>query len=118
MRDPTREEMTEFLAAQTCGEDMDDDIEVAIYWFAMYWHGGQSSNLYSVLSTSPYSPGPIGRLEGESDIVMFMFEALEGEFGHDKQHDHPPRVQRGPDDPHDGHTQSVAVDPIRHGALT
>jgi hypothetical protein len=33
------------------------DIEAAIYWFATDWHGGQWSNLYSALSTSPYKPG-------------------------------------------------------------
>ena len=109
MRDPTREEMIEFLATQTCGEDMSDDIEVAIYWFAMYWHGGQSSNLYSVLSTSPYSPGPIGRLEGESDTVQSMFGALEAEFKTRTDH-----VRRGPDD----HEHGSEIDPIRRGALT
>jgi len=109
MCDPTREEMTEFLATQTCGEDMSDEIEVAIYWFAMYWHGGQSSNLYSVLSTSPYHPGMNGRLEGESDTVQDMFDALEAEFTTRTDH-----VRRGPED----HEHGSEIDPIRHGTLT
>ena len=117
MRDPTHEEMTEFLATQTCGEDMSDEIEVAIYWFAMYWHGGQSSNLYSVLSTSPYHPGMDGMLEGESDTVQHMFDALEAGFRtggptcFKTRTDH---VRRGPED----HEQGSELDPIRHGALT
>ena len=109
MRDPTHEEMTEFLATQTCGEDMSDDIEIAIYWFAMYWHSGQSSNLYSALSTSPYHPGMDGRLEGESDTVQHMFDALEAGFRTRTDH-----VRRGPEDPEQG----SELDPIRHGALT
>ena len=109
MRDPTHEEMTEFLATQTCGEDMSDDIEIAIYWFAMYWHSGQSSNLYSALSTSPYHPGMDGRLEGESDTVQHMFDALEAGFRTRTDH-----VRRGPED----HEQGSELDPIRHGALT
>ena len=109
MRDPTHEEMTEFLATQTCGEDMRDDIEIAIYWFAMYWHSGQSSNLYSALSTSPYHPGMDGRLEGESDTVQHMFDALEAGFRTRTDH-----VRRGPED----HEQGSEIDPIRHGALT
>lgn len=109
MRDPTHEEMTEFLATQTCGEDMSDDIEIAIYWFAMYWHSGQSSNLYSALSTSPYHPGMDGRLEGESDTVQHMFDALEAEFKTRTDH-----VRRGPSEGEpDG-----SSDPIRNGALT
>ena len=109
MRDPTREELIAFLQAQTGETDMDDDIEVAIYWFAMYWHGGQSSNLYSVLSTSPYHPGMDGRLEGESDTVQHMFDALEAGFRTRTDH-----VRRGPED----HEQGSELDPIRHGALT
>ena len=61
MKDPTRDEMLTFLkACQTIWrcEDMTFEIEEAIYWFAYAWHSGQSSNLYSALSTSPYSPGP------------------------------------------------------------
>ena len=61
MKDPTAQEMRDFLkACQTYGdtEDMSFEVEEAIYWFAYAWHGGQWTNLYSALSTSPYSPGP------------------------------------------------------------
>lgn len=33
------------------------EIEEAIYSFAMNWHNGQCSNLYSVLSSSHFQPG-------------------------------------------------------------
>jgi hypothetical protein len=111
MRDPTREEMQEFLNTQTCGEDgADDDIEIAIFWFAMYWHGGQTSNLYSVMSTSPYSPGPCGRLEDEGDMVQLMFDALEHEYTMRTD-----IVRRGPPEPD---VTAEVTDPIRGGALT
>ena len=54
LSDPTRDEMLTALAQSGADEF---DIEAAIYWFASDWHGGQWSNLYSVLSTSPYKPG-------------------------------------------------------------
>jgi hypothetical protein len=52
--DPTRDEMLTALAQSGADEF---DIEAAIYWFSTDWHGGQWSNLYSALSTSPYKPG-------------------------------------------------------------
>ena len=111
MRDPTREDMLAVLLPQFPGVEADEgDYEIAMYWFAMYWHGGQSSNLYSVLSTSPYNPGPIGRLEGENCLVHHMYDALEAEYGESDDIS----VRRGPED----HEQGSEVDPIRHGALT
>jgi len=111
MRDPTREDMAEFLVPHVCSVvEEAHEIEIAMYWFAMYWHGGQSSNLYEVLSTSPYNPGPMGRLEGESDTVHTLYEALEAEYGGRADIS----VRRGPDDGEpDG-----SLDPIRWGALT
>ena len=82
MRDPTRDEMLEALAMTIAciGEGAQDEAEVAMYWFANDYHGGQWSNLYSVLSTSPYSPGPIATLESEGDIVGMLYRELEQEF--------------------------------------
>lgn len=54
MFDPTLEDM---LIALGNPDSDDADAYCAIYWFASDYHGGQASNLYSVLSTSPYSPG-------------------------------------------------------------
>jgi len=75
MNDPTRSELLTFLADAyphiTCGEtvhpDIDScpdgcgcrfDIEEAAYYIAAHCHGGQWSNLYSLLSTSEFRPGP------------------------------------------------------------
>jgi hypothetical protein len=83
--DPTREEMIEYLQHVYSGlldrSSFDDAVEPAMYWFANFNHGGQSSNLYSVLSTSPYNPG---RMENETrpdTIERDMFDALTREFG-------------------------------------
>lgn len=56
--DPT---LAGLLATLDNPADDDADAYCAIYWFANDYHSGQSSNLYSVLSTSPYSPGPLER---------------------------------------------------------
>ena len=59
-RDPNRATLIEWLGDMPADHDADDfDIEAAIYWFAANWHGGQWSNLYSVLSTSQYHPGAL-----------------------------------------------------------
>ena len=55
------------------------DREEAIYWFATKWHGGQSSPLYSVLSTSPFNPGPLSR-GPESELAEMIVVALAERF--------------------------------------
>ncbi len=82
MQDPTHAEMMEALQSTIAmiGEGGEDDAEVAIYWFASAWHGGQWSNLYSALSTSVYSPGPISTLESEGDAVKMLYNELEQAF--------------------------------------
>ena len=62
--DPTRGEMVKslvkaFRAPRWDRADWKFDLEAAIYWFSSHWHGGQWSNLYSALSTSPYRPGAL-----------------------------------------------------------
>jgi hypothetical protein len=58
MFDPTREELDELLAPHIAALEADDfDVECAIYWFAANNHLGQDSNLYEVISASPYNPG-------------------------------------------------------------
>lgn len=56
MKDPTRRELMQELRKYAPNND-EFDYEEAIYWFAADYHGGQGSNLYSVLSTSDYHPG-------------------------------------------------------------
>lgn len=85
--DPTRRELMRILQpyrdaiTRENGRDgWDMAREAAIFWFAYSHHGGQWSNLYSVLSTSPYRPG---RLESGVDPDSwegYLFEALVGHF--------------------------------------
>lgn len=82
IKDPTREEMLQFLQSQYGNEEgFENDAEVAMYWFANFNHGGQSSNLYSVLSTSPFRPGPISRGPEPGSMEEMMYQSLEDEFG-------------------------------------
>lgn len=74
--DPTREGMLAFI---TIGNACDEvDAECAIYWFAHDYHGGLSTNLYEVLSTSPYHPGPLER--GPTGHARIAYELLEEQF--------------------------------------
>ena len=83
-QDPTREEMIEYLQYVFSGlldrPTFNDAAESAMYWFANFYHGGQSSNLYSVLSTSPYRPGPMEREPKPDSIESDMFSYLAQEF--------------------------------------
>jgi hypothetical protein len=80
MTDPTREELIAFLTPWVTDDDF-DELEIAIYWFANHWHDGQSSNLYSVLCTSPYEPGSMARLENETSMVRFLYDELTALIG-------------------------------------
>lgn len=88
MQDPTREEMLEHLRMyggddMLDGEDRSDEYEIAIYWFANDWHGGQASTLYSVLSTSPYKPSILATdvETSESETIHLMYQELVAQFG-------------------------------------
>jgi hypothetical protein len=72
-----RKDMIAHLIATFGGDEgFADDAEVAIYWFADHYHGGQASTLYGVLCVSPFNPGPIAHLESESEIVQEMYADL------------------------------------------
>lgn len=80
MGDPTAEEMRTFLRPLAKAMDADDfDIEEAIYWFAANWHGGQSSNLYSALSTSDFKPSRLAT--GPEPTAEELMGDLEGRYG-------------------------------------
>ena len=79
-QDPTRNEMLTFLCGFYPHEAEQFDREEAIYWFANDWHGGQSSNLYSALSTSEYKPGMNERCPPADSVDAMMYEALETKF--------------------------------------
>ena len=78
--DPTQNEMLTFLCGFYPYEATQFDREEAIYWFASAWHGGQDSNLYSALSTSPYSPGPICNGPEAGSMGEMMVEELEARY--------------------------------------
>lgn len=83
--DPTKEEMVNYLKDEFGGFEGNDDFssEEAIYWYAYNNHGGQRSNLYSVLSTSEYKPSPLYSNIDDSDdeISLAMYNTLAEKFG-------------------------------------
>ena len=80
--DPTREEMLAALKSFMDEEGADFDAEAAMYWYASDYHSGQNSNLYSVLSTSEFSPGQThSSVEDEGDMAEMMYKELESQFG-------------------------------------
>jgi len=58
--------------------DIEFTIECAIYWFCNDYHTGQSSNLYSILSTSDYKPGSMETsvLDTDNNLAIAMYETL------------------------------------------
>ena len=85
IKDPTREEMLKYLQTIYSGlldkSSFDDYVEPAMYWFANFNHGGQTSNLYSVLSTSTFRPGPISKGPEKDSVEEDMYNDLVREFG-------------------------------------
>jgi hypothetical protein len=73
--DPTRQEMLDHLTSNFGTEDK-WDAEEAIYWFASWYHGGQTSNLYAALSTSPYKTSPLARGIEEDTLAYEMLNSL------------------------------------------
>jgi len=80
--DPTKEDMLATLEEIFGLEDgFEEDAEIAMYWFANHNHGGQDSNLYSVLSTSEFKPGPNSSFESEGDgMVKMMYDTLTDKY--------------------------------------
>jgi hypothetical protein len=76
MQDPNRETLDNVI------DEMVPDVdrwtrEETIYWFAYEYHSGQGSNLYSVLGTSPFDPGPMANGPSEwesSDLLQRLVE--------------------------------------------
>ena len=79
--DPDREQMISVLNLYTFIYECDEgDIEEALYWFSHDWHSGQFSNLYAVLSTSPFSPSRLAEGPSEDGFAMELYEELEAAF--------------------------------------
>lgn len=83
--DPTKEQMIEHLQSEMGGFEAYDNFaaEEAIYWYANDNHSGQSSNLYSALSTSTYKPSPSikGIEDVDDEISIAMYNTLVEKFG-------------------------------------
>jgi len=80
--DPTKRDMKVFLLRRYRGEEgASDSAEIAIYYFAALYHGGQGSNLYSALSTSPYRPGRAEREPEPGSLESMMLTDLIERFG-------------------------------------
>ena len=73
--DPTFEEMKTFRADLFGVEAEEADIAEATYWFAHDYHAGQNSNLYEVLSSSAYHPGPCARGAERDSMAEIMYFA-------------------------------------------
>ncbi len=76
--DPTKEEMQHVMTKYLGAPEVDEfDYAAAMYWFASDFQGGQSSNLYSALSTSQYNPGPmVSKIEDEDEIAQELYFTL------------------------------------------
>ena len=55
-------------------------VEAAIYWFAYDNHSGQTSELYSILSTSDYQPGMINSIKDENEETQICYKLLLSEY--------------------------------------
>lgn len=59
------------------------DVEDAIFWFACHYHTGQDSDLYAIMSTSPFTPGIISRGPEPHSLAAEMYGELCRTFGGD-----------------------------------
>lgn len=79
--DPEKSDLLSYLSRIYGNEDgFQDSAEVAIYWFANHFHSGQYSNLYSILSTSPFRPGPISNGPEPGSMEEMMYNDLVDQF--------------------------------------
>jgi hypothetical protein len=54
------------------GTDNYFDAAQGLYWYAADYHEGQSSDLYSILSTLDYHPGAMESKPDEEGMVFYM----------------------------------------------
>lgn len=81
MTDPTYGELIDAVREQFPDAD-EADTEEAIYWFAADYHGGQWSNLYSVLCSAKFRPGHAAKhvTKGRT-LAREIYSALADQFG-------------------------------------
>lgn len=57
-------------------ETIENDGEVAIYYFATDYHEGQNSDLYNILCDSEYKPNSFSTLNSEGETVEMLYMDL------------------------------------------
>lgn len=84
----TKEEMKDFLKRQYSrlsdveSDDFNFSMEAAIYWFASDYHSGQASDLYSILSTSDFSPSRMSSgIDSEDEEIKMLYHSLVDKYG-------------------------------------
>lgn len=92
--DPTRTELLAFLNAKYALAGFVDDcssqewaVEMAAYYTAAHWHGGQGSNLYAALCASLFCPGALQDdltgnpdADGEDCEANYLYAAANAEM--------------------------------------
>lgn len=79
--DPTRDEILSAIPQIYKGEDgFADSFEVALYYLASHYHGGQGSYLYGILSTSPYTPGRMERDVEPGTMEKYLYDEMVTHF--------------------------------------
>jgi len=85
--DPTKQEMLDVLHDYAIQQGIESNgsmfewwSEEAVYWFANHYHGGQWSNLYRILSTSPFRPGCLS-VGPDDEVADEFYELLVSRFG-------------------------------------
>ncbi len=84
IHDPTRFDLLRIGAKYLTGWGLEKSsrlwaIEEAIYYFASHYHSGQCSNLYSVLSTSDFTPSILAN-EIEDETAQEIYDHYERMF--------------------------------------
>lgn len=116
IQDPTKDEMFNFLRGMYGNEEgFRDDAEVAMYWFANFFHGGQGSNLYSVLSTSRFHPGHSARGPQPDSMEQMMYDDLVMQFAPDSEEAQ--EIQRERNSLNEAYEHESAIKKQIYGAL-
>jgi hypothetical protein len=74
-----KQSMVDFLKREygVSGDEIDFDVEAAIYWYVNDFHTGQWSELYSILSTSDFKPCILhDSIVDEGEIAVSMYNSL------------------------------------------
>lgn len=83
--DPDITELREFISKRferlLDKETLEYEGEIAIYWFANYYHSGLWSNLYTTMCAVQYNPGRmINNIEDENEIAIQIFNSIAANY--------------------------------------